>query len=116
MSSVWVGKENERDGSVSGKVVGRPFGRKELKRRALCLEVEGKRVGTMRLVKWVGSEQIVQSLIDWLSSVLSIILRVESYTHSVLQARNPGIIHPKHFLLVHTLPYAVLATSVDFIL
>lgn len=59
MSGVWVGKENETDDSVSGKVVGRPFGRKELKRRALCLEVEGKRVGAMRLVKWVGSGQIV---------------------------------------------------------
>lgn len=54
MNRVWVGKENVRDGSVSGKVLGRPFGRKELKRRALCLEVEGKRVGAMRLVRWVG--------------------------------------------------------------
>lgn len=109
MSSVWVGKENETDGSVSGKVVGRPVGRKELKRRALCLEVEGKRVGAMRLVKWVGSGQIVQSLIDWLSRVLSIILRVESYTHSVFQARNLDIIRPKHFLLAHTLRYAVFS-------
>lgn len=43
-------------------------------------------------------------------------LRVESYTHSVLQARSPGIIRPKHFLLAHTLPYAVLSSPVDFIL